>query len=264
MKSVRYIILLLGTLICQGQNNNVVVTEYQQFYELNVFDKVYTMSYAELYANGNSAVYKSYRGTRPRPEPYNTDNASPSDPAKAKRFQGDYLSINREKKEMLFYDIILKNTFLISDIYHNFEWYISDETKTVAGYPCVKATTTYRGRIWTAWYTPQIPVPFGPWKLHGLPGLILEATDSKNEITYKAVKIEHQAFSDQLLTQDFKSLLPTKNSSPITYERYLKERDEAFENLYSKLETQNPSATYSNVEGSVPRTGPELKYEWEK
>lgn len=263
MKLVKYIILFVSYLVCQGQTSNLLVVEYQQFYELNVFEKAYTMSYAELYANNNSAVYKSYKNTRPRPEPYNKDNAAPADPSVEKKFQGSYLRIDREKKEMLFYDIILKNTFLISDIYHDFEWSISDETKTIAGYPCIKATTTYRGRTWTAWYAPQIPVSFGPWKLHGLPGLILEATDSKNEITYKAVKVERQA-SSLLLTQDFKSLLPTKNSTPMPYERYLKERDEAFENLYRKLESQNPDATYSNVEGSVPRTGPELKYEWEK
>lgn len=49
------------------------------------------------------------------------------------------------------------------------QWCIEDSTSTVLGYECVKAVTRYHGRDWTAWFTTDIPVPFGPWKLHGLP-----------------------------------------------------------------------------------------------
>ena len=52
------------------------------------------------------------------------------------------------------------------------EWDISDESKEIIGYQCFKATTDYRGRRWTAWFTPEIPIQDGPWKLCGLPGLI--------------------------------------------------------------------------------------------
>ncbi|MDE6782325.1 MAG: GLPGLI family protein [Paramuribaculum sp.] len=57
------------------------------------------------------------------------------------------------------------------------EWnIISDSTATMLGYECIMAETDYHGRHWKAWFTPEIPVCFGPWKLHGLPGLILKAT----------------------------------------------------------------------------------------
>lgn len=55
------------------------------------------------------------------------------------------------------------------------QWQISDSTATILGYDCVMASADYHGRKWTAWFAPDIPVPFGPWKLHGLPGLILKA-----------------------------------------------------------------------------------------
>lgn len=58
------------------------------------------------------------------------------------------------------------------------EWEITDETKDILGYECFKAITEYRGRKWIAWFTPEIPLQEGPWKLCGLPGLILEANDS--------------------------------------------------------------------------------------
>lgn len=66
------------------------------------------------------------------------------------------------------------------------EWEISDESKEIIGYQCFKATTDYRGRRWTAWFTPEIPVQDGPWKLCGLPGLILEASDNHNEFHFLA------------------------------------------------------------------------------
>lgn len=50
-----------------------------------------------------------------------------------------------------------------------------DSTLTILGYECLPALTTYHGRTWRVWFTPEIPVGEGPWKLHGLPGLILAA-----------------------------------------------------------------------------------------
>ena len=67
------------------------------------------------------------------------------------------------------------------------EWKLSDETQTVCGYECRKAEGEYGGRKWTAWYAEEIPVPFGPWKLTGLPGLVMQAYDSDNIHRFVAV-----------------------------------------------------------------------------
>lgn len=69
-------------------------------------------------------------------------------------------------------------------------WETGDSTKTVLGYECIMATTDYHGRKWTAWFAPEIPVNDGPWKLRGLPGLILEATDDKGHHRFVAEGIE--------------------------------------------------------------------------
>lgn len=66
------------------------------------------------------------------------------------------------------------------------EWTLTEETKEILGYECFKATSDYRGRHWTAWFAPEIPVQDGPWKLCGLPGLILEAYDLRHDYTFKA------------------------------------------------------------------------------
>lgn len=66
------------------------------------------------------------------------------------------------------------------------EWTITDSVKTIIGYECFKAMTDFRGRHWIAWFTPEIPVSDGPWKLHGLPGLILEAYDMSHDYEFEA------------------------------------------------------------------------------
>lgn len=69
------------------------------------------------------------------------------------------------------------------------EWVISEDTLTVLGYTCQKAETTFRGRNYTAWFTLNIPINEGPWKLYGLPGVILKADDAEDVFQFQAIGI---------------------------------------------------------------------------
>lgn len=73
------------------------------------------------------------------------------------------------------------------------QWQIGDSARTILGYECVMAETDFHGRHWTAWFTPEIPLQDGPWKLCGLPGLILEAGDSSGQHSFTADGIEESA-----------------------------------------------------------------------
>ena len=66
-------------------------------------------------------------------------------------------------------------------------WNLEDGNKTICGYVCNKATTSYGGRIWVVWYAPEIPSTAGPWKFNGLPGLILAAKDSESIHEFEAI-----------------------------------------------------------------------------
>lgn len=60
-------------------------------------------------------------------------------------------------------------------------WEYAEGADSVCGYACRIARTRYAGRLWEVRYTTDIPLNFGPWKLSGLPGLILKAADSTGE-----------------------------------------------------------------------------------
>ena len=75
-------------------------------------------------------------------------------------------------------------------INHLFDWQLVEGDSIVCGYPCHKAQTTFRGRTWTAWYTLDLPYNDGPWKLCGLPGLILHAQDSTRQFIFDCIGIE--------------------------------------------------------------------------
>lgn len=70
------------------------------------------------------------------------------------------------------------------------EWSMMQGDTILLGYKCEKASTRFRGKTWTAWFTPDIPISEGPWKLHGLPGLILLAEDSCGDFAFSAKGIE--------------------------------------------------------------------------
>ena len=70
------------------------------------------------------------------------------------------------------------------------EWKLTNETQTIIGYKCQKATCRFRGRDFIAWFAPAVPVKRGPWKFGGLPGLILKVQDKDGLYTFEAIGIE--------------------------------------------------------------------------
>ena len=57
------------------------------------------------------------------------------------------------------------------------EWKILPEKQKIGEYNTQKATTTYGGREWVAWFSTDIPFQDGPYKFYGLPGLIVKLED---------------------------------------------------------------------------------------
>jgi GLPGLI family protein len=84
----------------------------------------------------------------------------------------------------------LKSAYLVEDTLSYPQWNITDKIKNVNNYQCQKATTFFKGREYEVWYAIEYPTIFGPWKLNGLPGLIILAQDKKNEVFFEAIEIQ--------------------------------------------------------------------------
>ena len=101
-----------------------------------------------------------------------------------------YIYKNYPEGRMTVTDGLILQDYCYVDSLHTQIWTIGDSTREVLGYMCQQATADFRGLRWTAWFATDIPVSDGPWKLGGLPGLILEAYDEGQQHVFTAVGLE--------------------------------------------------------------------------
>jgi GLPGLI family protein len=85
---------------------------------------------------------------------------------------------------------MMMSSYIISDVLPVINWHISSEKANFAELHCQKATCHFKGRDYTAWFCADLPVHVGPWKLNGLPGVIVEAYDVKKEVVFKFERVE--------------------------------------------------------------------------
>jgi GLPGLI family protein len=88
------------------------------------------------------------------------------------------------------------------------EWTIENETKTIEGYECQKATGWYAGRDYIAWFDSEIPISEGPYKFYGLPGLIISVYDTKEHYRFDLVGLEKGDYEIKrnLLDEDYQEI----------------------------------------------------------
>ncbi len=85
---------------------------------------------------------------------------------------------------------------LYEDTLHPMRWSLSDEVRQIDSLECKKADAWFRGRHYTAWYEPDIPIPNGPWKMGGLPGLIIELRESTGDMHFLLQTIRIESMED--------------------------------------------------------------------
>jgi len=79
-------------------------------------------------------------------------------------------------------------------------WKLVDEAKVINTINCKRAEVTFKGRNWIAWYSPEIPFPYGPMKFSGLPGLIIKITDDKRDFDFELIKsLPNSQLKDRLV-----------------------------------------------------------------
>ncbi|RYG22346.1 MAG: GLPGLI family protein [Chitinophagaceae bacterium] len=101
----------------------------------------------------------------------------------------DYFYYAKENKFFTKERVI--NNYLMEEDAPKINWKISKDTATFSGVKCQKATAYFKGRNWTAWFAPEMPFQSGPWKLNGLPGLIIEAIDETKTVHFQFAGIDN-------------------------------------------------------------------------
>lgn len=86
--------------------------------------------------------------------------------------------------ELLYIDFVYHDRLSYTEPKNNFNWTILHDTATINGFNCQKATASYGGRKWIAWFAPGISISDGPYKFNGLPGLIIKINDSQNHYSF--------------------------------------------------------------------------------
>ena len=135
------------------------------------------------------------------------------------------------------------DTLFVKDKTRIISWELLNETKNINSFKCQKARGNFRGRTYTVWFTDDIPVSLGPWKLNGLPGLILEATDSLNQFQYFAEKIDLQMEVNPL---DVEGFLNQTYITPIEERtKFLSLLEAIYKEISSKINTSLPRGVVS-------------------
>lgn len=133
-------------------------------------------------------------------------------------------------------------------------WKLSTETKKVGNYSLQKATTTFGGRNWTAWFNTEINLNEGPYKFRGLPGLIFEISDDRNNFSFSLVK--SYQLKSTYDTSEFLESFAGQKSVPITEKMLLKKQLELFND---PLQDFKEMFKNSKGEGSFSVMGVKIK-----
>lgn len=108
-----------------------------------------------------------------------------------KYYQNNATKEYRELKETKRTGKVIVNNQIITD------WTLTNESKIIDGHKCYKATTPIFQSskklegfpCINVWYTPEIPIGFGPLGFGGLPGLILELQNNRATYFVKTIKL---------------------------------------------------------------------------
>lgn len=156
--------------------------------------------------------------------------------------------LNMETSERWTKDYVFTKPFLVYEPDSVINWRIISEKKMIGNYSAKKALGDFRGRKYTVWYTEEIPVRTGPWKLAGLPGLILEAKDDLGEIYYEVAKVTTRPENTKLIIDNAKTL------QQVTWNEFKRNYNEKLSSFKKMLFAKSGGAEFETSVKITPTT----------
>ena len=135
-------------------------------------------------------------------------------------------------------ELLFAKPVIVTDTMIRIDWHVDTVSiKKIGNLVCKKAIGEFRGRTYEVWFSEEIPVNFGPWKLWGLPGLIVEVQDFYNDvisIKLKSIKqtdsiIEKPSGDEQLTQSNYVLLFKQKLDNLAKFLKTNGEKSDGFE-----------------------------------
>jgi len=139
-------------------------------------------------------------------------------------------------KNKNFVQIMMMPYYYVFETEDNVQWKIEADTKKINNYNLQRATAVFGGRNWTAWFTPDINIPEGPYKFRGLPGLVLYVEDDKKDFVYSFSRNKNLP-----KTYDTKSFLErhySLDAVAIDLKKWVKLNLEFYNDPYARMRTE--------------------------
>lgn len=111
--------------------------------------------------------------------------------------------------ETVFHSVINASNLAVKEL-HKMNWTILPDIKDIKGFKSQKATTKFGGRNWVAWFTDEIQIQDGPYKFHGLPGLILHVEDEGQTHIFTLAGSQNLDQQPLLMDSKIKEIFVTK------------------------------------------------------
>ena len=225
---MRKVTVILGYYVffvsfCFGQGSGVVSYSIKRDYS-KMYAAVDYISKADrerqAYTWGGSRTYDSKAEIKFNESAYRFEYIDDSDGATYKWRQEDYIIYrNREAGECFDVFSLLDKEYVIQDSIICQHWKIKNDMKEVAGHICMNAMfyDSIKGKEVMAWFALDLPVPLGPNRYCGLPGMILEINEANGALVYTATSV---VLSDENL--EIEKPVIKKGRKNITNEEYNK------------------------------------------
>lgn len=156
-------------------------------------------------------------------------------------WEEDLPALSRKRNSNLNTSYILLNDFFKIESKDEMTWKLSEDIKKSGNYNLQKATTRFGGRNWTAWFNTEVNLNEGPYKFRGLPGLVFEITDEKNNFKFSLVK--SYQLKETYNTQDILETFAGDKPILINQKTLLKKQLELFNDPLQDFKEDFKSAT---------------------
>lgn len=165
------------------------------------------------------------------------------------------------ENELLEIRSIQGTNYQVTDKFPPLQWNTDyTSTDTLGKYICHKATASYRGTKLIAYYTNDIPVPAGPYKFGGLPGLIVMLYNESANPNYWMLKEVSYPYEGSVpVDQGYIHSLPK-----LSLQNYIIKDDALVEEQMRMMQSKMPAIEGITIERKRTRGTVEQIYEWEQ